>query len=345
MGSLVLGSRVVLAAVFAVAGTAKLLDQPGSRRSLADFGVPPPALPIAVLLLPLLEIATAVALIPPGSARWGGLAALLLLLGFIGGVANAMRRGRAPDCHCFGQLHSEPAGPRTLARNAALGALAVVILLKGPGPSISTWVSARTPAELVAVLAAAVAFVLGAVALRLWLERRSLRGELANAQAEIAAIPRGLPVGAVAPGFAVTDLHGATHTLESLLARGRPLALVFMAPDCGPCQAIFPELGRWQAALADRLTVAAISQGTVAENRPAAEEHGIADLLLQEGMEVMTAYRVQATPSAVVVTPNGAIGSSAAVGSLTIETLIRIALRPGPTSGVTGPVSAEPPLS
>ena len=91
--------------------------------------------------------------------------------------------------------------------------------------------------------------------------------------------------------------------------------MVFVAPGCGPCQQILPELGRWQAALADRLTVAVISQGTAAENRPAAEEHGIANLLLQEDLEVMSAYRVRATPSALVVTPDGAIGSSA-VGSI-----------------------------
>ena len=42
VGSFLLGIRVVLAAVFAVAGVAKLLDQPGTRRSLSDFGVPEP---------------------------------------------------------------------------------------------------------------------------------------------------------------------------------------------------------------------------------------------------------------------------------------------------------------
>ena len=59
VGSFLLGIRVVLAAVFAVAGAAKLLDQPGTRRSLSDFGVPGRTLPVAALLLPLLELATA----------------------------------------------------------------------------------------------------------------------------------------------------------------------------------------------------------------------------------------------------------------------------------------------
>src|SRR4051794_17245174 len=106
VGSVVLGIRVILAGVFAVAGVAKLADRPGTQQSLGSFGVPFRAVPIGAILLPLAELATAVALIPAPSARWGGLSALVLMLAFMGGIANAMRQGSAPDCHCFGQLHS-----------------------------------------------------------------------------------------------------------------------------------------------------------------------------------------------------------------------------------------------
>ena len=43
---------------------------------------------------------------------WLAFAAIVaaLLLAFVGGIAFNMARGNAPDCHCFGQLHSEPAG-------------------------------------------------------------------------------------------------------------------------------------------------------------------------------------------------------------------------------------------
>jgi uncharacterized membrane protein YphA (DoxX/SURF4 family) len=42
-------ARLLLASVFIVAGAAKLADHKGSRRTLADFGVPTP---LAVLLPP-----------------------------------------------------------------------------------------------------------------------------------------------------------------------------------------------------------------------------------------------------------------------------------------------------
>ncbi len=68
----------------------------------------------------------------------GRAAALLLLLAFAGGVARAMSRGQAPDCHCFGQIHSEPAGPSTLIRNAVLAVDGGVGRRRGSGAEPST---------------------------------------------------------------------------------------------------------------------------------------------------------------------------------------------------------------
>src|SRR5919198_3387171 len=124
MGWFVLAERLVLAVVFGTAGIAKLLDLEGSRQALADFRVPRRWLRAGAIVLPALELATAVALVPTGSARWGAVAAAVLLVAFIGGIAMALVRGEEPDCHCFGQIHSAPAGRATLARNAVLAVLA-----------------------------------------------------------------------------------------------------------------------------------------------------------------------------------------------------------------------------
>jgi hypothetical protein len=35
---------------------------------------------------------------------------LALLVLFIVAIAVTLARGRKPDCHCFGQLHSKPIG-------------------------------------------------------------------------------------------------------------------------------------------------------------------------------------------------------------------------------------------
>jgi thiol-disulfide isomerase/thioredoxin len=178
------------------------------------------------------------------------------------------------------------------------------------------------------------AIVLAALASRLWLDRRDLGAALNSAREELDALPVGLPVGAIAPGFALPDLDGGTQTLESLRSRGLPVALVFVSPTCGPCHLMLPEIGRWQVALADRLTIALVSQGSPDDNEPLAAEYGIDNMLLQADFEVLTAYRVRGTPSAVVVTPEGAIGSSVVSSNVAIEPLLRLALRRRPTAAL-----------
>lgn len=327
MDSVVLGAQVLLSVLFATAGVGKLADLPGSRRALADFGVPTRALPLAAFALPLVELATAIALLIPPATRAGAVAAMALLLAFIVGIARALARGETPDCHCFGQIHSAPAGRGTLVRNLALAVPAVLLLVHGSGPSLGDWAAARSSAELVAVCGAIAAALSTTTAVRFWFDNRGLRREVEEARAAVASLPPGLPVGTRAPGFALPDLRGEVVTLESLTARGMPLVLVFATPDCGGCKALLPDLGRWQATLSDRVTVAVVSIGTPEQNRPAFEEHGVHDVMLQDAVAVMNDYRVRATPSAVVVAADGTIGSAPAEGAITIEPLIRMTLR------------------
>jgi hypothetical protein len=326
MGSVLLGARMLLAAVFATAGVAKLLDRRGSHNALRGFGVPPRLVPVAVILLPLAELGTAVALVPTPTAQWGGLAALFLLLAFAGAIGNAMRRGRAPDCHCFGQLHSAPAGPSTLLRNLALAAPAAYVAIDGPGPSVSTWIADRTAAELIAIAACLAAAFLGALAVRFWRESRTLTRDLKSARDRLASLPRGLPVGAPAPGFTVHSVRsGAAVTLDKLLARARPVTLIFVSPGCGPCEEIFEEASRWQVALAEQVTIAVISEGDRGDN-VAVLENGSGDVLLQDEWEVGEAYRVGNTPTAVAIAPDGRVASPLVSGE-GIEPLIRLTVR------------------
>src|SRR5437870_574998 len=123
--------RVILAGVFLIAGLAKLADRPGARQALIDFGLPTPLASPLGILLPVAELVVAAALIPTATAWWGGLGAFALLLVFVVGIGVNLARGRRPDCHCFGQLHSEPVGWPTLARNGVLAAVAGFVVWQG----------------------------------------------------------------------------------------------------------------------------------------------------------------------------------------------------------------------
>jgi uncharacterized membrane protein YphA (DoxX/SURF4 family)/peroxiredoxin len=325
----VLAFRLLLTGVFGTAGVAKLMDLTGSRRALEDFGVPVRLARPGGVLLPLFEIAIAASLLFPFSARWGAFAAAGLLGAFIVVIANALAHGRAPDCHCFGQLHSEPAGWSTLARNGVLVGLAATVAALGPGPAVPDWIAERSALELAILAAALAAMAFGAFRIRAWNQRRERRRHVQSVIDRIDAEgqPAGKPMGSAAPPFALRGVRGEKVTLEALCARGRPVVLVFVHPRCGPCRQLLPDLAEWQATLAQSLTIAVLSEGSVAANRTFSEEHGVADFLLQEGQDVYRAYEVRAgTPAAVVVNPDGTIAGPTVGGRLPVEELIRLTL-------------------
>lgn len=107
-------------------------------------------------MLPLAELAVAATLLPSSTAWWGALGALALLSLFLVGITYNLARGRKPDCHCFGQLHSAPAGWKTLARNGVLAAVAGFVLWGGyeggAGPSALSWVGALSTVQLLGLL-------------------------------------------------------------------------------------------------------------------------------------------------------------------------------------------------
>jgi peroxiredoxin len=106
----------------------------------------------------------------------------------------------------------------------------------------------------------------------------------------------GLSVGSEAPDFGLSGLHGETPTLESLRSSGNPVMLLFTDPGCGPCNAMLPEVGRWQEEHAHKLTVSLISRGEVQENKTKAQEHALKNVVLQKGWEVSESYEVRGTP-------------------------------------------------
>src|SRR5215218_318930 len=156
MDATLLIARLVLVAVFTLAGVAKLSDLKGSRKAIIEFGLPAVVASPLALFLPLAELAVGAALIPASSAWWGALGALGLLLLFVVGISINLARGRTPECHCFGQLHSAPAGWRTLARNGVLAAIAGFVLWEGygggAGPSAVAWLGVLSTGQLLGLL-------------------------------------------------------------------------------------------------------------------------------------------------------------------------------------------------
>jgi hypothetical protein len=287
--------RLCLATVFGVAATAKLADLGRTRESLAAFGVPRGAAAPAAVALPGAELAVALLLVPAATVRGGALAALALLLVFSAAVGRALLRREQPGCNCFGAVHSRPVGHRTLARNAALAAVALGVALAGPGKGLAA------PPATVAVAFALVAALAGQAWLSVQvfrqngrlLERvRALEQRGGDGRAELAP-------GDPAPWFARADLDGERGSLDELLGPGLPLALVFVDPGCPACDTITRRLAELRD---ERLSAARV--------------------LVHEERELAASYHVHAVPSAILIGPDGLIASTLATGSDAIDALL-----------------------
>jgi hypothetical protein len=326
VSGVLLTARLVLAVVLALAAVGKLLDPRGARRAAREFGVPVRLAGPVAIVLPLVELAAAVALVGRGSARWGALGALALLALFSLVIARALANGRHPDCHCFGQLHSTPAGRGAFLRNLVLAGLAGFILAAGwsePGASATGWLGRLSPDALAAIAVAVT--VLAVQAGFSWqllrqhgrLLRRIERLESQRSEGR----PLGLPVGSKAPDFVLATLAGGSGSLAELTAAGHPLLLLFSDPRCGPCRSLMPELSFWGAEK-QFLRLVLISGGGVEANEPSAELFDPELVLIDDDDAVRDAYDVHGTPAALVVDRDGRIGSPVSVGAKAIWSLV-----------------------
>jgi thiol-disulfide isomerase/thioredoxin len=344
-------ARVVLASIFAVAAAGKLMDRAGARATILAFGAPEGlATPLAVAV-PVAELAAAALLLPATSAVAGAWVALGLLVAFSLAIAVNLLRGHAPECHCFGQLHSAPIGPQTLGRNAGLIVVAAVVLVGGGGPSAVAWIG-RLDGTGLAMFIAGVAGVLALAAFAVLLRSygRALvrldRAEQALAEAGIdfeavvgERVPEiGLPIGTPAPAFTLADVSGARVSLPDLLEPGRPVVLLFASSQCGPCAALLPRVADWQRRHADRVTIAVASDGPPDHVRAEAQELSLARVLLDEGSKLHDAFAAAGTPGGVLIDADGVVASRVAAGREEIEALLHAGLdQPGLAIGAPVP--------
>ncbi len=321
MNDALIVARLGLAVVFVVAGVAKLTDRSGTRQALSDFELPRRFAGPLSLALPAAELAVAVALLFPTMARWGATGGLLLLALFVVGLVRVLRHGKAPDCHCFGQVHSEPASWTAVARNVVLAIPAAYIALAGPGPSLASWVAGTDATGLWLTATATLAALATIAAVILWRENRRLRA------IDGPTVATHRQIGSLAPHFTLPSTVGRAVSLQEILGGERSCLLTFVSPGCGPCKVLLPELARWQGTVNERLALTLVVSADAVQAEQLAREYALTEVLVDNQSTVMQAYEVMATPSAVLVASDGTVRSAPVSGRVAIESLIRLALQ------------------
>jgi peroxiredoxin len=133
---------------------------------------------------------------------------------------------------------------------------------------------------------------------------------------------QGLPLGSVAPEFALPDLSGEHRTLSQW--RGQRLLLIFFSPRCGYCLQMASALASLPVdGVNGHPLPLVVTSGDVEANRQLIADHGLrGPVLLQEQMEVASTYQAHGTPMGYLIDPAGRIASPLTVGA---EALLALA--------------------
>jgi peroxiredoxin len=154
--------------------------------------------------------------------------------------------------------------------------------------------------------------------------RTRLTSELSLSDSRIER--EGLKAGSLAPDFELPDLRGRRVSLAE--QRGRRVLLVFSDPECGPCDALLPDLVRLDREHGqDDLMLVLVSRGGVEENRRKAQAIGVEfPVVLQSGWRLSKKYGIFATPVAFLIDQEGVIERDVARGPAEILALADAAL-------------------
>ena len=324
MEAVVLIARLVLAATLVVSAVAKLRDRGGSRKAVADFGVPPELVgPIAVLLAPL-EIASAALLLTAGfGVTLGALLGAGMLLAFTVAIVVNLMRGNRVECHCFGAMSTKPLSWWSVVRNVALIDLALIVLAGGvsqPWPWVAVAnlfsplsVSERWLWVLVLVLVAAVGVLsylfftvlrqYGHVLVRL--EGLESTGHIAHAHGHARDFEPW-----PAPDLQVADYAESSLALVDVLTADRASLFVFVSPGCEACGELIDDLVAWQDD-AEGPNVVVLSPG---ERAAIAAKFGEVHVLSHDGA-VIDDYGLEYTPGALVVSTDAMVTTPPSYGS------------------------------
>lgn len=310
--------RAVMAAVFAVAAIAKIAGYSSSQRSLEEFGVRPELSKVLATVLPVAELAVAVLLLVPRVATIGALAALALVCAFTTVILYNLILGRRPECNCFGQIHSSRIGSATLIRNALLAIAAMFLTIPAFGITANIWIIiVFTIVLILTLLARALA------SQRNILERIADIDERSdNRVASAKSLPDSLPLGSPAPDFSLQKIDGGQVTLKDILAAGRTSILIFLSNNCGPCIALMPSISRWHGNHRSETHLVVIGKSSEDGFRKRLGKLNADWILLDRENKISKDYRATMSPAAVLIRPDGSIGSAVAFGETAITSLV-----------------------
>lgn len=329
--------RIFLFVIFSLAAVGKAFDLGGTEKAIEEFGVPSQLSFVAARLLPLAEILVALMFLHTSTSWLGAIAAGVLLSAFTAGMLWQILTSSSADCHCFGQLHSEPVSGKSVARNVVLLALSVVLVTAGSsGQGINIFRGDQDGTQSVIIIlgfASAILMLSVLILLKQVFEHQSEvieRLEVLELTIDGGSVVRegledpssGLPIGVPVPLFEVRNLVGDPIGSQDLFRSDKPSLLIMVSPTCSPCEALLPEIHAWKNELSEKLDFVLLSTGARDENAEKFPEEDPEKFVLQEDKEVSEKLGTKWTPTAILIGRDHLIASRPAAGDGAIRDLV-----------------------
>jgi len=336
MEILLLLIRLFLFGIFALAGVGKLLDREGSENSIEDFGVPKTIVSHIAAILPIVEIAIAVSLLFLQTSWYGAIAGTALMVIFIAGMSYQISQGKAPHCHCFGELSDSKVGISSVVRNIVFAAVAAYLVFSG---KYSQGLPIGNDAAAILQTSLLLSLVIGLIVLISYAARFQANQKILLRNAELDLVIAGqtkqverqsagnpvdaLPIGAPFPDFSIENVGGVQVTSRSILAANKFVLYLFFGTSCRACRSMVPEIAEFAQRHSDNLQVVIVSNGKGLDNIEKFGEAGAASILLQDSRELALSVNAKWSPTAIIVRPDGIIASQTTVGEQAIRDLMR----------------------
>lgn len=136
--------------------------------------------------------------------------------------------------------------------------------------------------------------------------------QVTNSSTPVNASSAGVQIGNQAPSFSLKGYHGgATESLQSLLAKGKPVILNAFASWCGPCNDEAPDLQRMAKQYASKVTFVGVNitgDDTMSGLQQFVNKHGVTyPILLDPKADFANAYDILGLPTTYVIGTDGKI--------------------------------------
>lgn len=118
-------ASILLGVAFLIAGGSKLAAGPSWPEQARGLGAPSVVIPV----LPWFELVLGAVLVVQVAPEVAAVVALVTLAAFTALIVRRLVEGRHPPCACFGAWSATPLGWGHVARNVALIALGVIVLV------------------------------------------------------------------------------------------------------------------------------------------------------------------------------------------------------------------------